>query len=53
MDIMLVGSKNPNAICMDASINYYFVYKVSKSIKRVGIKAFRHDYVLVDMGRKN
>ena len=46
---MLVYSKSPNAIYMDASVNYYFVYKVSKSIKRVGIKAFRHDYV-VDMG---
>ena len=53
VDIMLVGSKSPNAICLDASVNYYFVYKVSKSIKIVGIKAFRHDYVIVEMGRKN
>ena len=49
VDIMLVYPKNPNAICQEASVNYYLVYKVSKSIKRVGIKAFRHDYVVVDM----
>ena len=53
VDIMLVYPKGSNFICMDASINYYFVYKVSKTIKRVGIKAFRHDYIVVDMERKN
>ncbi len=50
VDIMLVGSKNPNAICRYEGVNYYLVYRVSKSIKRVGIKAFRHDYVIVEMG---
>ena len=49
VDIMLMDSKNPNGICMYDLVNYYLIYRVSKNIKKVGIKAFNYDYVVVDM----
>jgi len=49
VDIVFSMSNNPNALCRYSDINYYFAYKVSKSIQRVGVKAFKHDYVLVEM----
>ena len=49
IDIIFSISNNPNAICRHSDITYYFAYKVSKNIEKVGIKAFKHDYVIVEM----
>ena len=49
IDIIFSISNNPNALCRYSDITYYFAYKVSKNIEKVGIKAFKHDYVIVEM----
>ena len=47
--IDIVISVKKNGICTTMEKDYFLIYKVSKKIKRVGIKAFRHDYVVVEM----
>jgi len=36
-------------ICMDASTVYYLAYKISKDIKKVSIKAFEKEAVIIDI----
>ena len=49
VDIVLSTPKKSDTICTYSELNHYFIYKVSKKIKKVGIKAFKHDYVVVEM----
>ena len=49
VDIVLSTPKKSDTICTYSELNHYLIYKVSKKIKKVGIKAFRHDYVIVEM----
>ena len=46
--IDIVISHKPKGRCIGID-GYYFFYKISKDIKKVGVKAFRHDYVFVEM----
>jgi len=36
-------------ICGEAAVNYYLAYRLSKDIKKVSIKAFEKETVLIDM----
>ena len=39
--------------CGSAMTGYYLAYKVSKDIEKVGIKAFNHEPIIIDMKSKN
>jgi len=45
----IVISVKKNVACTTMEKGYFFIYKVSKNIKKVGLKVFRHDYVVVEM----
>ena len=47
--IDVIISIKKKGICYTAPKTYKFVYKVSKQIKKVGLKFFNYDYVIIEM----